>query len=156
MERARVMDTLCAMQDYAWNIRRQKAIKWTMSLFFHPRTLLWKFKFLIYYKLLGVDRVSQLREKLNLMAQRYKDIDEECVSRLTFCANRKDRLSSCVPRRFLEELTTVEFEGYKFTATKHWEEYLIIFYGNWRKQVIARDPSGDAFIDLDNSYTKYI
>ena len=156
MQRVKVMDTLFTIQDYVWSIRMQKAIKWTTRLFFHPRTLLWKFRYLIYYKLLRVDRVSQLREKLNFMAQGYKDVDAECVSRLTFCANRKDRLSACVPRHFLEELTMVEFEGYKFSATTHWDEYLTIFYGNWHEHVISHDPSGDAFIDLDNSYTKYI
>lgn len=155
-ERTRLMDALVVMQDYAWRFRMQKTIKRTMKLFLHPRALLWEIKYIVYYKLLGVDRVSQIREKINLMAQKYSGFDVEYVSRLTFCANRNDRLSACVPRHFLEEFTVVEFEGYKFPATKYWDEYLKIFYGNWRKHVIAHDPSGDAFIDLDNSYTKYI
>ena len=156
MNRAKFMDALAAMQDYAWRIRMQKTIKWKMKLFLHPRALLRAIRHLICYKVLGIDRVPQVREKLNLMAQKYRGTDEENVSRLTFCANSKDRLSACVPRHFLEELTMVEFEGYKFQATKYWNEYLTIFYGNWHKHVIAHDPSGDAFIDLDNSYTKYI
>lgn len=155
-ERTRLMDALAAMQDYAWCFRMQKTIKRTMRLFLHPRALLREIRYLVYYKLLGIDRVSQIREKINLMAQKYNEIDEEYVSRLTFCANRKDRLSACVPRRFIEELTIVEFEGYKFKATKYWDEYLKIFYGDWHKHVIAHDPMGDAFIDLDNSYTAYL
>lgn len=152
MERANFMDQLAKLQYYVWFLRLQKTVKWTPRLFLHPCALLRKMK----YTTLGMDKVVQIREELDSVAQKYRNLDGKEVSRLTFCANRKDRLSACVPRLFLEELTMVEFEGYKFPATKYWNEYLTIFYGNWHKHVIAHDPSGDAFIDLDNSYTKYL
>ena len=151
-ERANFMDQLAKRQDYVWFLRMQKTAKWTFGLFLHPRALLRKMKYTVW----GMNKVVQIREELDSIAQKYRNLDGKEVSRLTFCANRRDRLSSCVPRHFLEELTLVEFEGYKFSATKYWNEYLTIFYGNWHKHVIAHDPSGDAFIDLDNSYTKYL
>jgi len=155
-ERARFMDGMAKKQSYIWQMRMQKAVKLSWKRFLHPFVLGRKIKYFMYYNVLHVDIVSKIRKQLDLIAQRYSGGDGELVSRLTFKADRHDRLSSCVPRHFLEELTSVEFEGYKFEATKYWEEYLKIFYGDWHKHVIAHDPMGDAFIDLNNSYVTYL
>lgn len=55
-----------------------------------------------------------------------------------------------------EDLTAVEFEGYKLPAMSHWDEYLTGFYGNWRKHVVGAGGSGRVFIDLDRPYTDYL
>ena len=155
-ERASFMDKLASFQDYALHMRVQKAVRLGLRLFFHPRSLAWKLKQVLYNRILGIDIVSRVREKLDKMAQTYRDSNVKEVSRLTFCADRRDRLSACVPLRFFEELTSIEFEGHLFSATRHWDEYLTIMYGDWHEQKITHDPSGDAYIDLENSYVKYL
>lgn len=155
-ERAVFMDGMARIQGRIWQIRMQKAVKWSLKVFLQPWVLYRKLKYVAYYKVLHVDIVNKVRKQLDMIAQKYSGGRHKLISRVTFMANRRSRLSACVPRYTLEELTEVEFEGYKFSATKHWDEYLRAFYGNWHKQVIAHDPSGDAFIDLDNCYTKYI
>ncbi len=155
-ERVVFMDEMASIQERIWQIRMQKAVKWSLKTFLLPWKLYRKLKFLFYYKVLHIDVVNIVRRKLDAMAQKYRARGQKWVSRITFMADRRNRLSACVPRYTIEELIEVEFEGYRFLATKHWNEYLTIFYGNWHRHVIAHDPSGGAFIDLDNSYTKYI
>ena len=155
-ERAKFMDGVAKIQSSIWQMRMQKVVKLSWKRCLHPFVLSRKIKHFVYYNVLHVDIVSKVRKQLDAMAQQYRGGIGEYVSRLTFKADRHDRLSSCVPRRFIEELIVVEFEGYKFKATKYWDEYLKIFYGDWHKHVIAHDPMGDAFIDLDNSYTAYL
>jgi len=156
VERARFMDKLAIDQGYAWRLRMQKTVKYTPRMFLHPYTVLQKIRHTIYYKIFGIDKVVQARRKLDSQAQKYRFENGKMVSRLTFCADRNNRLSVSVPQYFLEDLTTVEFEGYTFSATRYWNEYLNIMYGEWHEHVVSHDPSGDAFIDLDNSYVKYL
>lgn len=155
-ERNKFMDEIFAVQVKASVIRNQRVNTRILKMLVTPWLLWRKMRYLFFYKLLRFDVVCSLRRKIDHMAQKYNAFDCQCVSRLTFTADRKSRLSACVPKIFLGELITVEFEGREFLATKHWDEYLKVFYGNWHKNVITHDPSGDAFIDLNNCYTKYI
>lgn len=156
IERIRFMGDITSLQARAWIIRMQGANNRFLKTLLTPWELYRKMIWLFCYKLIHVDVVTRLRNRIDHMSQKYNAVGSRCISRLTFTADRKSRLSACVPKYYLDELTTVEFEGRKFLATKYWDEYLTVFYGNWHRHVIAHDPSGGAFIDLDNSYTKYI
>ena len=154
--RAKFLDRLYSVQSDVWRMRAQVRRKWTLGLFLRLPELIRKIRYETLCRCLGIESVEKKVGVLDKMAQEYNEIKTRCVSHLTYCSDRKERLCILFPRYFLEDLTGIEFEGYKFPATRHADEYLTLVYGNWRKHVVASNAPGGIFIDLDNSYTKYV
>ncbi len=147
---------LAKIQSVASKLNRQGHSPWSLRLVARIPDLVQK---LAYSTLSAFSRRSisqRLLAKLDAEAQRYNGEPTEYVSRLTFCSDVKNRLCYIFPRRFLEDLIEIEFEGYKFLATSHWEEYLTLVYGNWREHVIGAGGNGSVFIDLEKPYTEYV
>ena len=154
-ERNSFLKSLSKFQHIAWSLRKSKMSKWSFRLLFKPPELFRKLCYEI-CRICRIDVVNYYLGKLDVTAQRYNACSTNCVSRLTFCTNKASHLFAMIPRYFFDELTEAGFEGWKFPITKHWNEYLTMFYGDWRKHVIASNTPGGIFIDLENSYKKYI
>lgn len=155
-ERIRFFRRLNKLHNDAWIMREQKMRRWSLSVITRLPDLVRKLKYEILTKILGADIVSAKLKALDMEAQYYNANNTPLVSHLTFCSAQGSRQCILFPRYVLEELGEIEFEGYKFPATKHVDEYLSIVYGNWRKHVVASNSPGGIFIDLDNGYEKHL
>lgn len=49
------------------------------------------------------------------------------------CDSTKEVFRKKIPIEWFENLTKVEFEGYKFSAVSEYEKYLTMQYGDWKK-----------------------
>lgn len=154
--RTKFLDRLYSLQSDVWRIRAQVRRKWTLGVFLRLPEMIRKFRYEILCRCLGIESVEKKVAALDKKAQEYNEIQTCNVSHLTFCSDKKDHQCILFPRYFLEDLTEIEFEGYKFPATRYADEYLTLVYGNWRKHVVSSNAPGGIFIDLDNSYTKYL
>jgi lipopolysaccharide cholinephosphotransferase len=155
-QRVRFCKHLARIQSLADKLHRQGHAPWSVKQIARLPELGMKMAYTAFSAFSRESVSWRLLEKLDFEAQRYNGEATEYVSHLTFCPDVNSRIFYVVPRKFLEELTEVEFEGYKFPATAHWDEYLTGFYGNWRKHVIGAGGNGSVFIDLDKPYTEYL
>lgn len=156
-ERSPFLKRLSKLQSRAWTLRNQGHAPWSMGLVTRIPDFMRKLSYLLLSPSPEKNISQRLLKKLDAEAQRYDDrTPTEYVSHLTFCATEGSRFCYIFPRKFFENLTEVEFEGHKFPATAHWDEYLTGFYGNWRKHVVGAGGSGKVFIDLDRPYTDYL
>lgn len=155
-ERSPFLRRLSKLQSWAGTLRCQGHAPWSVGLFTRIPDLARKLAYLLLSSFSGKNVSQRLLKRLDTEAQRYDRKPTEYVSHLTFCATEGKRACYIFPRKFIDNLVEVEFEGYKFPATAHWDEYLTGFYGNWRKHVIAAVGSGKVFIDLDKPYTDYL
>lgn len=137
-------------------LRRCGHVPWSRSLLAQPLVLARKIEYLMFTALSGESFSQRLVKRLDAEVRSYNGVATENVSHLTFNADEKARNCYIFPRKFIEELTEVEFAGYKFPATKYWDKYLTGFYGNWHRHVVGANSHGSAFIDLDKPYTEYL
>ena len=49
------------------------------------------------------------------------------------CDSTKEVFRKKIPIQWFENLTKVEFEGYKFSAISEYDKYLTMQYGDWKK-----------------------
>ena len=155
-DRSAFLRHLSKLQTRSWTLRRQGHVPWSLGLLTRIPDVARKIGYLLLSAFSGKDISQRLLKRLDVQAQRYDGAPTEFVSHLTYCATEGNRLCYMFPRKFIEELTEVEFEGYKFPATSHWDEYLSGFYGNWRKQVVGAGDGAKVFVDLDKPYTEYL
>ena len=155
-ERTAFLRRLSKLQTRSWCFRREGHAPWSLGQITRIPDFARKLGYLLLSHSCGENVSRRLLRRLDAEAQRYNGKQTECVSHLTFCATEGSRFCYIFPRGFMEDLTEVEFEGYKFPATAFWDEYLSGFYGNWRKHVVGAGGSGKVFIDLDKPYTAYL
>lgn len=155
-KKAVFLKKLSKLQSRAWGLRMAGHSTFRLGLLTRLPDLGRKLFYNIFTTIKGKDSSQVLIRQLNVAAQEYSNIPTRHVSHLTFCAVEGNRQCIMVPRYIFENMGEIEFEGYTFPATKHWDEYLTIVYGNWRKHVIATNTPGGIFVDLDNPYSKYI
>lgn len=155
-ERSPFLKRLSKLQSRAWTLRNQGHAPWSMGLVSRIPEFIRKLGYLLLSSISKKNVSQRLLKRLDAEAQYYYRTPTEYVSHLTFCATEGSRFFYMFSRKFFENLTEIEFEGYKFPATVHWDEYLTGFYGNWRKHVVGAGGSGKVFIDLDRPYTDYL
>ena len=155
-ERSSFLRCLSRLRAQAWAFRMSGHTPWRLGLMFRlpelSRMLVYKFLALI----AGINVSQWLFKRLDSKARQYNGAVTEFVSHLTFSAEEGSRLCLFVPRCYFDALSEVEFEGHKFPATVHWDEYLTLIYGNWRKHVVSSNTPGGILVDLNRSYMEYI
>lgn len=154
--RKRFFNRLAHFLSTAWCMRMQNTQRWSLGTITRLPEFVRKACADILRKVFRYDIVSKSLRRLDIEAQRYDCENTKLVSHLTFCPVWGNRQCILFPRYILDDLGEVEFEGYKFPATRHVDEYLSIVYGNWRKHVVASNTPGGIFIDLDKCYKEYI
>lgn len=147
---------LSKLHSRAWGLRMAGHCPLRLGLLTRLPDFVRKLSYHILTALRGRDASQDLVQQLCLVAQEFSGLTTKYVSHLTFCPVEGNRQCIMVPRHIFEDMGEIEFEGYKFPATKYWDEYLTIVYGNWHKHVIATNTPGGIFIDLDNPYTRYL
>ncbi len=155
-ERIPFLKHLSKLQSRSRDLRCQGHAPWSLGLLTRIPDFARKLGYLLLSSFSRENISQRLLKRVDKEAQRYNGKPTEYVSHLTFCAAEGSRIFYVFPRKYIEDLTEVEFEGYKLPATAHWDEYLTGFYGNWRRHVIGAGGSGSVFVDLDKPYTEYL
>lgn len=155
-ERTPFLKHLSRLQSLALNLRKQGRAPWRLGLLTRIPDLARKIGYIVSSFVLRQDVSHYLLKKTNAIAQRYNGLPTDCVSHLTFNADEGTRLCFIFPHEWIDELTQLEFEGYKFYAPAHWKEYLTKLYGNWHKHVVGVSEHGQVFVDLEKPYTEYL
>lgn len=143
-------------QNVAWSMRMQKARPWSLGVVTRLPDLARKLYHDVTDKIFRYDLVVHNIKRLDVEAQRYDDAPTKIVSHLTFCSTLGSRQCIFFPRYVLDELGEIEFEGYRFPATRHVDEYLSIVYGNWHKHVMASNTPSGFLVDLERCYKEYL
>lgn len=106
----------------------------------------------IYEVVLRRDALTAAEREFERAAMSYRDVRTAFKAPLTLRPDHREVL----PSDFFDESAELDFEFLKVPVIKRYKEVLEINYGNWREQVIGANSHGGLFVDLDNSYLKYI
>lgn len=155
-DRAPFLKHIEYLRKRALILRRCGHVPLSLRMLFRPVGLAIKIECLVLLKLFGWNFSQRLVKRLDTEVRRYNGISTENVSHLVFCAEEGARNCYIFPRKYIEDLTEIEFAGHKFPASKYWDEYLTGFYGNWHRHVVGASCHGSVFIDLDKPYTEYL
>lgn len=100
------------------------------------------------------DELEVAASTLDVEAQKYNGKGQKRCRIVTF--NPVCRDSQLYNKSLYDETAYYEFEGFKFPGPADYETVLGGAYGNWREHVIGGSAHGEMFIDVDNSYRKYL
>ena len=155
-ERTPFLKRIERLRRRAWVLRRCGHVPWSLRMLFRLPELARKMEYIVRSALSEGNFSQRLVRQLDAEVRRYNGVVTENVSHLVFCAAEGVRNCYIFPRKYIEDLTEIEFSGHKFPASKCWDEYLTGFYGNWRRHVVGANCHGSVFIDLDKPYTEYL
>lgn len=105
-----------------------------------------------YEVVLRRDALTAAEREFEQAAMSYRGVQTDFKAPLTLRPDHREVL----PSDFFDESTELDFEFLKVPVMKRYKEVLEINYGNWREQVIGTGDHGGLFVDLDNSYLKYV
>lgn len=85
---------------------------------------------------------------------RYNNTGQSRVANVSL--NPNFRLSYFFPKTYFSETVDLPFEQYSFPCSKEASAILTGYYGNWSQFVKGTNTHGSLFLDVHNSYTKYV
>ncbi len=88
------------------------------------------------------------------VVKQYNNTGQSRVANMSLNPQRK--VSSLFPKTYFDEVIDYPFEQYHFSCPKNTPEVLTGFYGNWVQFEKGTGWHGNIFLDLHNSYKKYV
>lgn len=83
-----------------------------------------------------------------IIKEAFKFVHEDNYKELTNATWGFGNFNETIPREWMNNYTTLEFEGEKFRALYNYDEWLTNIYGDWRKLPPMKDRVGHHFFDL--------
>lgn len=105
-------------------------------------------------RFLGIDLVNKAYHEVHSLSRRYEDSDFKCVAEVAFIPDICQ--VQIYPESKYVSGNRISFEYIDVPVPLEPEKYLEIAFGDWQTHVVGTGLHGDLFIDVDNSYRKYL